>query len=69
LYRPLPYSGKFVLFRATEQAFFSEHLPDLGWGPFASGDFEVIDVPGSHLAILQEPAVSVLARRLQSYLG
>ncbi len=68
-YRPLPYSGTIALFRATEQAFFSEHLPDLGWAPYATGEFEVIDVPGNHLAILQEPAVSVLTQRLQTYLG
>ena len=68
-YRPLPYPGRLILFRATEQPFFSEHLPDLGWQPFAAGEFEVVDVPGSHLAILQQPAVSVLAPRLQPYLG
>jgi thioesterase domain-containing protein len=68
-YQPLPYPGRFVLFRATEQAFFSEHLPDLGWQSFAAGEFEVIDVPGSHLAILQQPGVSVLVQRLRTYLG
>src|SRR5476649_1331543 len=68
-YVPRPYSGKLVLFRATDQAFFSENSPDLGWKPFAAGDFEIYDAAGDHRGILKDPSVSILARRLQTYLG
>ena len=68
-YTPRPYSGKLVLFRATDQTFFSEDVPDLGWAPFAAGAFEVYDVPGNHMGILRAPSVSLLVRLLQSHLG
>ncbi|MEO7168359.1 MAG: amino acid adenylation domain-containing protein [Chthoniobacterales bacterium] len=67
-YVPRPYSGKVVLFRATDQSFFSEDSPDLGWRPFAGAEFEICDIPGNHLGILKDVSVSILARRLQTYL-
>ncbi|MFN3722299.1 MAG: non-ribosomal peptide synthetase [Paracoccaceae bacterium] len=36
----------------------------LGWAPVAAAGFEVIDVPGDHLSILQPPNVTVLAHHL-----
>ncbi|HEX5461232.1 MAG TPA: amino acid adenylation domain-containing protein [Steroidobacteraceae bacterium] len=67
------FDGELVLFRATRGSgvdvdtpfieFFSDHA--FGWGPRASRGVRVIDVPGGHNSMLQEPHVSVLAQRLQ----
>jgi thioesterase domain-containing protein len=71
-YRPArQLEGELVLFRATRGAgldapfieFFAD--PALGWGGRSSGGVSVIDVPGGHTSMLQEPNVRVLAERLQ----
>jgi len=71
-YRPLrQFAGELVLFRATQGVgldapfidFFAD--PALGWGRRGCGGVRVIDVPGGHTSMLQEPNVRVLADRLQ----
>ncbi len=39
--------------------------PQLGWAPRVIEALTVVDMPGGHSSMLQEPNVSVLARRLQ----
>ncbi|MFN3295328.1 SDR family NAD(P)-dependent oxidoreductase [Caldimonas sp.] len=39
--------------------------PQLGWGPRVESALSVIDVPGGHTSMLQEPHVGVLAGQLQ----
>ncbi|WP_392341703.1 hypothetical protein L0Z65_17600 (plasmid) [Phaeobacter sp. BS52] len=36
----------------------------MGWAPVAAAGFELIEVPGSHLSILQEPNVQDMARHM-----
>lgn len=68
-YTPQTYSGKVLLFRATERdAFDADRDRDLGWGAWAVGDLQVFDVPGDHLGILKSPNVQVLAEKLKLYL-
>lgn len=60
-----------VLFRATQGVgldtpfidFFVD--PALGWDRRGSGGVRIVDVPGGHSSMLQEPNVAVLAARLQ----
>lgn len=40
--------------------------PQLGWGPRVDGAVSVIDVPGGHTSMLQEPHVGVLAQAMQA---
>jgi acyl-CoA synthetase (AMP-forming)/AMP-acid ligase II/thioesterase domain-containing protein/NAD(P)-dependent dehydrogenase (short-subunit alcohol dehydrogenase family)/acyl carrier protein len=78
-YKPGRFSGSLLLFRATradaeqERRGFSdtpaiETTQDklLGWGQRATDGVEVIDVPGGHSSMLQEPNVAVLAEALQA---
>lgn len=60
IYRPL------TIFRAEANIFDSPEITHdgLGWAPVAAMGFEVIDVPGDHLSILQPPNVAVLAHHL-----
>ncbi|MDY6804445.1 MAG: amino acid adenylation domain-containing protein [Cyanobacteriota bacterium] len=57
-YGPLPYSGRTVLFSASDEA------PERGWSSLAAGEQEVYTIPGDHYEILREPGVGVLAERL-----
>ena len=69
-YKPKPYDGKVVLFRAMERDPFEgckDHA--LGWGSLATGGLHIYDVPGDHIGILKEPNVRVMANYLQSYLA
>jgi amino acid adenylation domain-containing protein len=71
-YEPLRQcDGELLLFRATQGTgvdapfidFFTDHA--FGWAARASRGVRVIDVPGGHNSMLQEPNVGVLALRLQ----
>jgi amino acid adenylation domain-containing protein len=71
-YRPArQFEGELVLFRATSgiglDAPFIEFFADpaFGWGRRGSRGVRVVDVPGGHTSMLQEPHVSLLAKRLQ----
>lgn len=66
-YVPQPYSGRTILFRATERDVFDRSDRGLGWSAFTE-HLEVFDVPGDHLGILKHPNVAVLAEKLQTYL-
>jgi len=68
-YRPLPYRGELVLFRATGLGFTSLDDPHLGWSDVAGVDIEVVEVPGAHRSILREESdVRALAERLHDRL-
>jgi thioesterase domain-containing protein len=68
------FDGELVLFRASDGADADKPYveryddPQFGWGRRATRGVRVIDVPGGHSSMLQEPAVSVLAEQMQTYL-
>jgi thioesterase domain-containing protein len=66
-YRPRPYPGHAVLFRAAN-ADDSRSL-SLGWEKLARAGIEVCDIPCGHSAMVKEPMVRVLADKLETYLG
>jgi natural product biosynthesis luciferase-like monooxygenase protein/amino acid adenylation domain-containing protein len=73
-YAPEPYDGPLTLFNCEERdALWVQRIaahgldPDdrtLGWGELTSGPVEVLEVPGHHDVICQEPYVETLAARL-----
>lgn len=63
-YEPQPYDQRLTLFRAHDQPLACSHDPLMGWGSIARGGIEVHTIPGTHLALMQEPAVKMLARAL-----
>ena len=68
------FDGELVLFRATagsgaaaDEPFVDRYDdPMLGWGRRATRGVRVIDIPGGHSSMLQEPHVGVLAEHLQA---
>ena len=65
-YQPRPYAGRMTIIRAKSSVFDSDHAvaTGLGWNDVAQGGFDVVDVPGDHLSILEEPGVVDVAMAL-----
>jgi amino acid adenylation domain-containing protein len=65
-YRPGPYPGRAVLFRAgaTENGRAAD--PTLGWSRLAVGGVTTYTVPGDHAGMLRAPGVAVLAEALRA---
>jgi thioesterase domain-containing protein len=74
--RPLQ-SGVVALYRATrgdgtpaDQPYIERYgQPDLGWTPRVATPLEVVEVPGGHASLLQEPNVQVLAAAINTHLA
>jgi acyl transferase domain-containing protein/thioesterase domain-containing protein len=66
-YTPQPYAGPVVLFRATERSLRGTDV-EAGWRRLAAGHFTIVDVPGQHGTILEEPNVQFLAAELRKWL-
>jgi thioesterase domain-containing protein len=68
-YRPPPYQGHVVFLRATERQPADLPDPEQAWRPLVEGEFELVDVPGSHFTMMTTPHVETLARQLRSSLA
>lgn len=68
-YLPQTYSGKVTVFKAMEEyevmSTFGDFEDQFGWGNLVTGELEIINLPGDHFGILQEPDVETLARELK----
>lgn len=66
-YRPTPYPGRVVLFKATEELANEWLRLELdqfnGWRPFIVGDLEVVKVPRHHLGVYTEPLHPLVLER------
>jgi thioesterase domain-containing protein len=68
-YVPKPYAGRAILFKRTEALVGRFRLPDNGWASLVRGGFEVVNVKGGHLALLAEPGVAIVAKKLEAEMG
>ncbi len=64
-YRPRPYAGRLVFFRAAERRPGEPVRPEEAWVDLAGDGAEVHVVPGDHASMHQRPQVDTLARRLR----
>ncbi|MCF4969718.1 amino acid adenylation domain-containing protein [Nostoc sp. CMAA1605] len=60
-----PYSGKVTLFTTKEILRWCQFQPCRGWGAMAKQGIEIHEVPGTHLGMLGEPCVQILAAKLK----
>lgn len=60
-YRPLPYDGRILVLRATEEPTSRFLDPTGGWSQVANGPLEVRRVIGDHLSIFQGEGVAAMA--------
>jgi thioesterase domain-containing protein len=71
-----PLQGLVALYRAmkgdgtpADQPYLERYgEPLLGWGPRVAAPLEVVDVPGGHASLLQEPNVHKLAEAMNQHL-
>jgi thioesterase domain-containing protein/acyl carrier protein len=68
-YVPKAYSGNLAVFKSMQinprRAAFGDLDNKLGWSDLATGEFDLINIPGDHLGILKEPNVAILAEELK----
>ncbi len=65
------YSGNMTLFRAEDKnrgEIGIRYDPQFGWGNLVTGRLDIYYVPGSHISLLDEPNVQVLAKKLRDCL-
>ncbi len=68
-YQPTAYAGNAMLFKANTGFVLGVDIGRLnGWERLVLDDIEVNECPGDHSSMCEQPHVSVLARRLKSYL-
>jgi len=67
-YQPRLYPGKIILFRSAEEP--SGRFLDfkMGWGTYAAGGTEVIEMEGDHFILFQDPSVTQMANRISAAL-
>lgn len=67
-YVPQVYSGRAILFRSESQSLYTDRYPELGWRDLVAGGIEIQDIPGTHMTLIKEPHVRVLAEKLQFWI-
>jgi hypothetical protein len=66
-YKPQPYPGRAILFRAADVA--EDARPSYTAAQeLVQGGLEICDVPGEHHTIALEPNIEVLAKQLNLYI-
>ncbi|MEA5569306.1 amino acid adenylation domain-containing protein [Anabaena sp. UHCC 0399] len=60
-----PYAGKVTLFTTKEVLRWCQFAPCRGWSGMAKQGVEIHEVPGTHLGMLGEPGVQILAEKLR----
>lgn len=70
-YSPRPYPGRLTIIRATRDNFDSPLALEtgLGWAPVATGGFDLYQIGGDHLSILEQPGVVDLAQVIRMTLA
>jgi amino acid adenylation domain-containing protein len=68
-YRPNPYPGRALLFRAREQPLLISHDPEMGWGKLARGGVEVVEFAGTHGQSLQGPHAGIVGAEVRRRLA
>jgi amino acid adenylation domain-containing protein len=58
------YEGGAILFRGSSRIAGDSPDPSLGWASAVRGGLEIVDVPGDHFSLVEEPHAQVLAREL-----
>ncbi len=67
-YLPEPYPGSASIFRAAEIGPWLDVDPDLGWSEYIRGEVTVIQVPGDHASMYDEPNVAEFAKMVEESL-
>ncbi len=66
----LHYDGDVVYFRALDRSEYQKLVDgnDCGWSQLVNGKLDVVETPGGHITMLQQPNVEIIAQRLRKEL-
>jgi aspartate racemase len=64
-YKPRPYKGRVIVFRANRQPLGIHPDPTLGWSKLVEGELDIQEVPGYPIGMLSEPRVQIVAEQLR----
>jgi amino acid adenylation domain-containing protein len=67
-YTPTPYAGSALIFRASARNLDPYDDYCLGWESVVRGGIECLEIEGDHMSILEEPAVRLIADKLNATL-
>ncbi|MEM7032315.1 MAG: amino acid adenylation domain-containing protein, partial [Chloroflexota bacterium] len=67
-YKPQPYDGPVTLFAAEKRPAYAPDDRSLGWHPWLSGSFEIVDISGPFIGLLSEPRVQQVAKVLRAHI-
>lgn len=68
-YKPRPYQGRVVIFRASKQPYGIHSDDKLGWGDLLIGQVDMRVIPGHYKSLFVEPSISLLAEELKDCLN
>jgi enterobactin synthetase component F len=68
-YRPHPYPGPLVVFRARDRRVTGTYSRTLGWKRLVMRGLQIIDVPGDHLTMLRAGTAGQLAAHIEGCLA
>lgn len=68
-YRARPYEGSVTVMRTRQGRAMALGRWDLGWSSVTRGMLEVVDIPGTHLTMLDAPQVHTVTEKLMSWLS
>ena len=63
-YHPQPYDGRVLLFKVSERRRSTRRTEALGWEKFVRGGIEVIELPGNHDNLIEQPGLLRELRRV-----
>jgi hypothetical protein len=68
------YPGKLTLLRTADEerdddSVGTEYDPDFGWTDIFTDGLEIHHIPGSHISLLEEPHISVVAEKIKTCLN
>ena len=67
-YKAQEYHGSLAIMRTRQGLMMALGRRNLGWRPVIKGRREIIDVPGAHLTMLDEPHIRFVAEKLAEWL-
>ena len=68
LYQPRTFSGDIILFSTGLDSEFFPEDPTRGWNAFITGKTIILDVPGDHETLFDEPFGHVVAEKIDDSL-
>jgi amino acid adenylation domain-containing protein len=68
-YKPQSYDGNITVMRTIQGRVMALGQRNHGWASVTQGAIEIIDVPGSHLSMVEEPHIHTVTEKLANWLS